>query len=528
MGQGSNPEPAQVAYSGEADGVGDLPTKEPEAPADPVLEGDQSLALHWEFPCDAETESSFTQTDDKISMTGAEHFAFPLQKYDHYSLVSSGQVCLPSEKPRDILFIVDVSGSMKSDEAVNGSCYRSRAMEAIFENLASSANNRYALLTFHAQVEANSGGFYASKDALFQQIGASPVDTLCPWLADTNYTAAFSAAEMVMAQSRSNANLEIYFISDGGPSGDASTGPAIAQKMKDQGFLIDGLIKTVRISTMMIGGENGVMKMIASKKVGGEPYYLESQNFDQIEASLLQFLSPGIKDIALSYKSDNQAAWQKIPLTLDPKTFRFSTESVDLPLENDKSDQALWLKLNYIDNQDHESQLTGSLGTLSDSAEDRVIWLPAPGLYPISDVLKSKGDFLDYSTGNRFDPNSLLDLDFKAHAAPRQDTFFLDGIDAGEWVRFPLQVAKDGLYTLHASVATAATARQRAMHFEVNRQILRSQSGEATILIPQGSGAEMWFSVSLNQVALKAGRQYLDVYFDTNGFSIESLEIVGE
>jgi glucose/arabinose dehydrogenase/type 1 glutamine amidotransferase/PKD repeat protein len=81
---------------------------------------------------------------------------------------------------------------------------------------------------------------------------------------------------------------------------------------------------------------------------------------------------------------------------------------------------------------------------------------------------------------------------------------------AGEWLKYSVNVASAGLYTLSARIASASAGG--AFHLEFN-----GVDKTGPILVPSTSGAQSWQSLNVNNVLLDAGPQVVTLVMDTNG-----------
>jgi len=86
-------------------------------------------------------------------------------------------------------------------------------------------------------------------------------------------------------------------------------------------------------------------------------------------------------------------------------------------------------------------------------------------------------------------------------------------IVAGEWLKYTVNVASNGIYNVSFRVAgtTAGT--------------LHLQNGNGTNLsgavsVPNTGGFQTWTTVTVSNIALSAGQQTLRVYFDAGGYNM--------
>jgi hypothetical protein len=194
-----------------------------------------------------------------------------------------GRVCPPQRMMRDILFVLDVSISMSSNDPLrNNSCGRLEAMNAVLDRLPAGIAN-FGIVTFDSVIRHQSDRFYDNKDALYDHITggnrSNIKDVACAITGGTSYIAAFNGARTVFQRSRPNATKELFFITDGQPFDDGM-GPdwpavrTLASELRTQGVTIDGQVLPLNIATVMLGSvDDTFLRSLASTGSNGQPVH---------------------------------------------------------------------------------------------------------------------------------------------------------------------------------------------------------------------------------------------------------------
>lgn len=141
----------------------------------------------------------------------------------------SGEICPTSSSSLHVLFVLDFSGSMQSNDPVTGSgssasCGRSRAVKAIVDRLTASRGK-------DDKLSAGIVGFGTDATEVVGETDLAqfkpPVDSMCRSSGGvTNYRAAFDLAGRKLGAS-SKATRILYFISDGLPTAGGTSAPPI-------------------------------------------------------------------------------------------------------------------------------------------------------------------------------------------------------------------------------------------------------------------------------------------------------------
>ena len=201
-----------------------------------------------------------------------------------------GKVCKPHEMMRDIVFIIDVSGSMLVSDPVSGTkCGRLDAIDAVIALLPPNIVN-YAITTFDDSQQAASDKFYSNKADLYNQItGGQPSkihEKICAGIGYTEYTVGLNSAKTLFSLSRQFATKEIFFLTDGEPNETPGAITAITDTMKNVGVPVGGQNHKVGIATIMLGtatpATDAILKPMASTDSNGQPVYANAANASQL------------------------------------------------------------------------------------------------------------------------------------------------------------------------------------------------------------------------------------------------------
>lgn len=285
---------------------------------DPTLHGQY---LTWDIPCDKSQSEPATTPDGKpvLFIGGGDHVVSKADVADR-PIIFSGKVCHASDSKRDIVLVVDVSGSMDDNDPRKGnSCARLRALDQVLQISASGQNNQFAIATFSSAVEVASSRFFDNAQDLYADLSANGniADVVCAETSGTNYTAGFQEAWNRLSMGRPDALKEVYFLSDGAPDR-GKEGVELAAQLKAGGINIDGKYIKTTIATVMLGnGNDDILKnKIASKTPDGTVLHAraDASNLADILGQLAQ---NGIQTGYLNYRAltgGDQGKWQRVDL----------------------------------------------------------------------------------------------------------------------------------------------------------------------------------------------------------------------
>jgi hypothetical protein len=95
------------------------------------------------------------------------------------------------------------------------------------------------------------------------------------------------------------------------------------------------------------------------------------------------------------------------------------------------------------------------------------------------------------------------------------ETYYVNHIEAGEWLQYTIDVKQKGIYNIGLSVASEITGG--AVSISINNKIAGNKQ-----MIPL-TGAKNWATLWFKNVGLAAGRQLLRVYADKGGFDFSAI-----
>lgn len=304
------------------------PTTEP-VPIDPSV---SLTSLNWYWQCKTDPGTAPVQGPlDAVVKDGGDHGFSTTNFANDVPVTISGRLCPPSKYPRDIIFVIDVSGSMQSnDKEKTNSCGRLAAVKTIIANaVANGKDARFGIVTFSDNVKAQSSAMFADDANLFADIGGAtnPQNILCDHGGNTAYGNALSGAEQILKSSRSGANKEIYFISDGEPTDNA--GPSIASRLRTSGVSINGTLTPVQIATVMLGKDDGLILKndIASKDKNNNPFYALATDASLLAETLNKLAANDIDTGSIKYRPVGNPSWTEVSLMELVKDYNFSLPS---------------------------------------------------------------------------------------------------------------------------------------------------------------------------------------------------------
>ena len=330
------------------------PHPEPRAP-DP----EPTLAASWSFPC---LQSALSPS---AAFVGGGAHRLGAQTATRLALEFSGQLCQPSEVERDVVFVVDVTGSMgpgpgsdfNHDPRSSGTCGRLEAIRRVLAMLPSRGTARAALLTFNTAVVQQSRGFFSAGDRLEADLaeqagsGATVDEVVCAANGATDYGVPLkAAAELFERDGRKGAQREVYFISDGEPTD--SDGSQEAAELKAHGATIAALI--------LIGNDQVLRDRIASRDGSGQPLLRRVDEAGQLAEALAGLATSRLTGAELRLKAKAGAEWQRLNLLPSLSlTLGFSLSPIDLPIP--LGSEAVEVELDSWDNRSRHQLQKGTL-----------------------------------------------------------------------------------------------------------------------------------------------------------------------
>ena len=317
----------------------------------------QGQPLTWFWPCfDRAKEGANAQVDGVGSLIGEgvhrQSFGSDLGEL---AISFEADLCSAGEQSRDILFVVDTSGSMEQNDPLltNDRCGRLDAVEKLVHAFASDPTVQFALITFDDEIGFESPSFTHLEADLFAPMG-NKSETLCAHKVGTHYDVALSKAIEIVEKSRVDAVKELYLISDGAPNA-WHDGVAIADQLK-QGVLVQGKSKAVTIATIMLAGEDEIMeKKIASRGPDGKPLHVKADRAENLADALSQLAHPSASSAQIRYRAIGALEWLSLDLAQSDnatQTSRFAWPPVVVQM----SEAAAGIEVEY----DHWNNLENS------------------------------------------------------------------------------------------------------------------------------------------------------------------------
>jgi len=328
----------------------------PSHPANPGLPPDaQSLALNWTLPCTAE------DSRDAGRIIGGGRHQIQAGAAQNLAVSFSGSVCQPISTPRDLVFVVDVTGSMgegsgsefNHDPQKNGTCGRLEAVRRVLSMVPNDGSARVSLLTFNSSVTAESSGFFTSGDALIADLerkkGTSIDRIVCASDGGTDYGEALNGARRMFKKfARGSVQKEIYFITDGLPT--LQNGIKEAADLRQAGTLIAPI--------MLIGDETILRDKIASRDAQGHPLFRKVEDASKLADALAELSVNHLTKVELRYKPLKSAVWWTSNVRENLNKFAFTLPPINFNLQLDTVFEVV---LDALDSRGHHSTISGQV-----------------------------------------------------------------------------------------------------------------------------------------------------------------------
>ncbi len=282
-GSGGGTGGAANADGGSGDGAGD-------GAGDGTTELPDTRSLFWHWPCATQPTPAAPKDANAMVISGGKDY---MLERESVRLEIGGAACDPGTGPRDVLFMVDVSDSMRdflnlgNDPLRKGTCGRNDAVNKVLDTLPDSA--RVALIAFDGGIKTESTAFL---DVAAFRAAYGTVKILCQSGASTNYQKAFLKASELLAKGRVVASHEVYFLSDGEPNSSDVDGHVEAAAVRQKAM----------IGTLMLAGDETFMKeQLASKDAAGQPLHAKVEDAEDLAAALAALADVEVEKGTVSY-----------------------------------------------------------------------------------------------------------------------------------------------------------------------------------------------------------------------------------
>jgi uncharacterized protein YegL len=334
-----------------------------EKPKAPVVDDsfEPYTALNWFWQCDTNPVPKPADKPSEHVVEGTGPHSIDAGRLKGTTVIFSGHLCEPQRRMRDIVFVVDVSGSMNgNDPRVGNSCGRLQAIESVMASV-SAGNANFAIVTFGSGVTRTSSKLFDNQAGLYADVAGTRgiADVLCDAGGGTNYDAGLTRAAELLQFSREKAGKEVYFVSDGEPNG-GQDGIAIATSMKNTGVAINGALHPVTIATVMMAGQDKVLeKFIASIDSDGKPMHAFVAQTAELAKVLTGLSDNEIVGAELRYRPIGTTEYTFMDLLDHLQGFDFILPSININLED--GSEGLEVVYEYFDKHDNRYTTGGKL-----------------------------------------------------------------------------------------------------------------------------------------------------------------------
>lgn len=332
-------------------------------------------SLTWFWQCDAApVDAPAPKTDKDVVVEGIGPHEFDKDQLRGTPVTISGNVCAPEQLPRDIVFVVDVSGSNGNQYNADGSlakagndpldgtggCGRLTALKSTMAAIPA-GTARFGLVTFSDGVKATSSGFFESGDLLFANLAPAGniADVVCAAAGGTQYDDAFIGASGLLSTGADDATKEIYFISDGQPDLFANGVPE-ATELKNVGVAVGTELIIVTIAGIMLKGVDQVIEQqLVSTDSSGKKLYAHVEDSAGLTEALASLAANEIAGGEVKYRPIGGTDYTTLPLKDHLQGFNFTLPSFNIDIE--KAPLGLEMLFEYFDRHDNRYATGGKI-----------------------------------------------------------------------------------------------------------------------------------------------------------------------
>ena len=331
-------------------GSGNDSTSEPRSPS-----VSDALEVNWTLPCERSSASS------SGTIVGGGRHQVAVDGESKLAVTFTGSVCQPRNTPRDLVFVVDVTGSMgggagndfNHDPHVNGSCGRLDAIRHVLSMMPNDGTARVSLLTFNSRIAAKSSRFFATSEQLMDDLQSNKRDAIdniiCASEGGTDYSVALNGARQMLANhGRAEAQKEVYFITDGVPT--VNNGIKEAQSLRASGVIIAPI--------MLVGDEWLLRDHIASRDPHGQPLFRKVGEASKLADALAELSMNRLTKVELRYRPMNSGIWRSANVRERLSGYNFQLPAITFSLLEDSEFEVI---LDALDSRGNHSLVQGQI-----------------------------------------------------------------------------------------------------------------------------------------------------------------------
>lgn len=99
------------------------------------------------------------------------------------------------------------------------------------------------------------------------------------------------------------------------------------------------------------------------------------------------------------------------------------------------------------------------------------------------------------------------------------ESYYVSDTEAGEWIRYTIDVTAKGVYTLQLEIASEADSGRISIGTAFSKQA-------KDVPIPNTGNMKNWQTLDIKNIVLNKGRQAMRLYIEKGGFNIQSIRFV--